>query len=325
MRRITLASCLIIPLTACVQPYNGPLPAGPPLSTQDQMAQTEEQDRVARFQRLAAENNVVSPTVTTTTLPAGSVDFMRGPVPVVRVVFPEKAFFAFDSATPLPESSGILDVIAENMKHDVPDAALTILGHTDAVGTDGYNVDLSRRRAQAVMDALVARGVPASQLTEVAIGKRQPIAPNDDPAGRALNRRVEFLVSPATSANLAAVQQRVVPASYLQLTKADDVHARVPDTDSAAALEYAMVYGAKPSVGPIRAGIVSTNLTPLGGLKLSPTSQDKVAQALPSDSHAALTQAENVHLAPTMPVAPVRLASIEAVKLHSLGSTDKSY
>jgi len=289
------------------------------------MAQTEEQDRVTRFQRLADQSNVTRPTVTETTLPPGSVDFMQGPVPVVRVVFPEKAFFAFDSATPLPESSRILDVIADNMKHDVPDAALTVLGHTDAVGTDAYNIDLSRRRARAVMEALVARGVPASQLTEVAIGKRQPLAPNDNPEGRALNRRVEFLISPATSANLAAVQQVVVPASYLRLSRVEDVHAATPAPTSAAALEYAMVYGVKPGAEPNDAGGGATGLTPMGGLKLSPVSHDQVALNMPQNNSAAMAQASHIHLAPTMPVAPVHLAPISQVNLQELGSSRLTY
>lgn len=289
------------------------------------MAQTEEQDRIARFQRLAAQNNVVSPTVTETMLPSGSVDFMKGPVPVVRVVFPEKAFFAFDSATPLPDSSHILDVIADNMKHDVPDAALTVLGHTDAVGTDAYNIDLSRRRAQAVIDALIARGVPASQLTEVAIGKRLPLVPNDTPEGRALNRRVEFLISPATSANLAAVQQVVVPASYLSLTKAGDIHAAIPAPANAAAMEYAMVYGMQPAPSPNAAGVSGTRLAPIGGLKLSPTSQEQIALTLPNDNHASMAQSEHVHLAPTLPVAPVHLAAVSKVNLQKLSSSNLTY
>lgn|GEM_PF-4771760 len=325
MRRLALTSCLIVPLTACVQPYNAPPPDAPALATQDQMAQTEEQDRVARFRILASQNNLVSPTVTETILLAGSVDFMHGPVPVVRVVFPEKAFFAFDSATPLPGSSRILDVIADNMKHDVPDAALTVLGHTDAVGTDAYNIDLSRRRAQAVIEALTARGVPAKQLTEVAIGKRQPLAPNDNPEGRALNRRVEFLISPATSANLAAVQQVVVPASYLRLTKAYDVHAAVPGSINSTTAEYATVYGLKPTTGPSGTGIGETGLSPLGELKLSPASQEQVAINLPGDDHTKTVQAERVHLAPTMPVVPVHLAPVSKVRLQQLGTSRITY
>ncbi|WP_281701737.1 hypothetical protein, partial [Acetobacter malorum] len=138
LKKSLLSGCCLLLLAGCVQPYSPQgLNAGPHLYSQDDMAKTEQTDRVARFNRLAEANNVVQPSVKEITLPPGSVDFMQGSVPVVRVVFPERAFFAFDSAEPLPQSQGILDVIAYNMKHDVPDAALTVLGHTDAVGTEG--------------------------------------------------------------------------------------------------------------------------------------------------------------------------------------------
>ncbi|MFT8827794.1 OmpA family protein [Acetobacter syzygii] len=282
------------------------------ISTQDQMASTEEQDRVARFNRLADANDVARPTIKEISLPPGSVDFMQGSVPVVRVVFPERAFFAFDSDVPLPQSQGILDVIADNMKHDVPDAALTILGHTDAVGTDGYNIDLSRRRARAVIRALIERGVNPDQLTEVAIGKRQPIASNATTDGRALNRRVEFLISPAMSANLAAVQQYVVPKSYLSLAKADDVRLRQPDADVKPA-QVAMVYRATAK------NTKNTSLAPIGGLALSPT-QDNAALSTPSDLNVKTIAPENVKLAATMPIAPVHLIPPAEVKPRALGS-----
>ena len=281
------------------------------------MAKTEQTDRVARFNRLAEANNVVQPSVKEITLPPGSVDFMQGSVPVVRVVFPERAFFAFDSAEPLPQSQGILDVIAYNMKHDVPDAALTVLGHTDAVGTEGYNIDLSRRRAEAVIKALVIRGVSPSQLTEVAIGKRQPLASNETSDGRALNRRVEFLISPAMSANLAAVQQYVVPKSYLNLSKADDVHLRHLGEDAHPA-QVAMVYRAAAKDAE------KASLAVLGGLKLSPMSNDADAME-PSDSAVGTAKIQDVKLAPTMPVAPVHLIPPADVTPRALGSGTIQY
>lgn len=73
-------------------------------------------------------------------------------------------------------------------------------GHTDSIGNDGYNVDLSARRAQAVADALADRGVGAS-LAVKGYGESQPVAANtikgkDNPAGRQLNRRVELVLPP---------------------------------------------------------------------------------------------------------------------------------
>jgi hypothetical protein len=78
---------------------------------------------------------------------------------------------------------------------------------------------LPRRRAQTVIADLVARGVAADQLSAVAIGKRQPVASNDTAAGRARNRRVEFLVSASLAANLDVVGQRPAAAGSAQVLR----------------------------------------------------------------------------------------------------------
>jgi outer membrane protein OmpA-like peptidoglycan-associated protein len=70
-----------------------------------------------------------------------------------------------------------------------------IEGHTDSRGSDTYNEELSRRRAQAVADALVTRGVPSSRFEILGRGEAVPVASNDSPAGRQQNRRVEIVFS----------------------------------------------------------------------------------------------------------------------------------
>lgn len=303
MRRAMLGLLAMSSLAGCVQPYKGPTLQPQAIATQDQTAGIEEQDRVNRFKRLANIAGVIPPDVEEIVLPSGSVSFMSGPVPVVRVVFSERAFFAFDSAQPLPSSESILDVIAENMRRDVPDAALTILGHTDAIGTDSYNLDLSSRRAASVMQALIDRGVNPAQLSEVAIGKRQPIAPNDTPEGRALNRRVEFLISPALSANLAVVQQRVIPATYFLIENPNNVQARKPIASLDNLASVANVYAAATKVTYTSTKKpTESELVPMGGLPLSPASPQLVAPA------------------PTMPIAPPQLIPPSEVTPRQLGS-----
>ena len=128
-----------------------------------------------------------------------------GPAPVVRLVIPEQVLFATASDQPGPAAKVMLDAIVKQVRADAPDAVLTVLGHTDAVGSDAYNVDLSKRRAATVLRALVTRGLDPDRIGAVAIGKRQPIASNATPEGRARNRRVEFLISDCLAANLAVV------------------------------------------------------------------------------------------------------------------------
>jgi outer membrane protein OmpA-like peptidoglycan-associated protein len=84
------------------------------------------------------------------------------------------------------------DLGADFVKKDYKD--ITVIGHTDNRGTDGFNMRLSRDRAQAVKDRLVAAGVKGSRIATDGKGPSQPIATNDTDEGRTKNRRVEILV-----------------------------------------------------------------------------------------------------------------------------------
>jgi OmpA-OmpF porin, OOP family len=93
-----------------------------------------------------------------------------------------------------PESSGVLDAIAAILKTHRELARIRVEGHTDNVGSAAYNKDLSQRRAQAVVNALGARGISSARLVPAGFGFERPIAPNTSPLGRAKNRRVEFTI-----------------------------------------------------------------------------------------------------------------------------------
>ena len=85
-----------------------------------------------------------------------------------------------------------------------PGLSLQIEGHTDSVGSDEMNQQLSERRADSVRDFLAEQGVPASSMTAKGFGKTQPVASNDTPDGRQKNRRVELVVNGAAIGTAAA-------------------------------------------------------------------------------------------------------------------------
>ncbi len=102
-------------------------------------------------------------------------------------------YFAFNSDAIREESEPTLKEIAEVLRRH-PDWKLQVNGHTDGIGSDQYNLDLSRRRAAAVKDALVKRhGVDAGRLATAGFGKSKPKDTNDTLEGRARNRRVEMV------------------------------------------------------------------------------------------------------------------------------------
>jgi OOP family OmpA-OmpF porin len=92
-----------------------------------------------------------------------------------------------------PESYGTLKEIAAIL-NEVPDVQVKIVGHTDSDGADAANLDLSKRRAASVKNELVKSfGVNGDRLVTDGMGESQPVASNDTPANKALNRRVEFI------------------------------------------------------------------------------------------------------------------------------------
>jgi outer membrane protein OmpA-like peptidoglycan-associated protein len=99
--------------------------------------------------------------------------------------------FAFDSTEILPAARTQLDALADGIKLLAPNSIVTVEGHTDAVGTEAYNLELSRGRARAVRDYLVRRhGIEAARLKTVGYGEGRPVEDADPYA--AVNRRVQF-------------------------------------------------------------------------------------------------------------------------------------
>jgi outer membrane protein OmpA-like peptidoglycan-associated protein len=101
--------------------------------------------------------------------------------------------FATGSAVLVPASGTLLDRVAEVAK-GCP-GTLRVEGHTDSTGDEAANLALSRGRADAVRQALLQRGLPGERLVAEGFGQARPLAPNDTPAGRARNRRIELHVA----------------------------------------------------------------------------------------------------------------------------------
>ncbi|WP_163327937.1 OmpA family protein [Desulfurobacterium thermolithotrophum] len=113
----------------------------------------------------------------------------------VRVVLKDSVLFGFNSYQLKPEAKETLRRLARTLSQN-PDTVIVISGFTDSTGSFDYNVGLSEKRAESVKNELVLNGVDPTRILVFGCGPKKPIAPNNTPEGRALNRRVEILVYP---------------------------------------------------------------------------------------------------------------------------------
>jgi OOP family OmpA-OmpF porin len=103
------------------------------------------------------------------------------------------SFFDFDKAVVKPQYFGEIQNAADTLKEN-PDLYVTLVGHTDSVGTEEYNYGLGLRRAKAVEKKLVEYGVNPGRIRVESMGELNPTYPNDTPANRAKNRRVDIVI-----------------------------------------------------------------------------------------------------------------------------------
>ena len=114
---------------------------------------------------------------------------------LLAVTFKGDVTFDTNSTVVRPGLYTEIDRVA-NVLIKYPGTLIRVEGHTDSVGTEKYNMDLSFRRANSVRDLLGQRGVNISRIETVGFGETMPVATNDTQAGRQLNRRVEIKVAP---------------------------------------------------------------------------------------------------------------------------------
>lgn len=116
-------------------------------------------------------------------------------VEIDEVIVVNNLHFAFNSADLTAADKSVLDTVASKLSQDAPNAKLSLVGFTDSVGSDAYNLKLSERRAMSVANYLVASGVPQANIVAVGgMGEADPVADNASADGRAMNRRVVIAV-----------------------------------------------------------------------------------------------------------------------------------
>jgi OOP family OmpA-OmpF porin len=107
------------------------------------------------------------------------------------VVIQADALFDFDKSVVRPDGKKAIDEALSKL-NGVDIEMVIATGHTDSIGTAAYNQRLSERRANAIKEYLVSKGIPASKITTIGKGKTQPVATNKTAEGRQKNRRVDI-------------------------------------------------------------------------------------------------------------------------------------
>ena len=124
----------------------------------------------------------------------------------ITLDMPGNVTFAFDSATVNTQFYPVLDKVAQTLV-EYDKTVIEVAGHTDSVGSDAYNQQLSERRANSVAAYLATRGVVNSRVVTVGAGEAHPVASNETEEGRAQNRRVEITIVPVTQENVQKAKQ----------------------------------------------------------------------------------------------------------------------
>lgn len=121
------------------------------------------------------------------------VDARGCPLAGERIAIVTNVNFGFDRSEVPPDAKQRLGRVIQLLK-EMPDVDVQIVGYTDDIGTAAYNMALALRRAESVRDYMLGHGIDYRRLSVAGRGKSDPIVSNATPEGRAVNRRVEFVV-----------------------------------------------------------------------------------------------------------------------------------
>jgi OOP family OmpA-OmpF porin len=181
MNAARLAIALVLATACGSQPATSPPQAAPAASVQAEI--DDERSGIPR----ATDDDVALPFTTRTTV-------LENNRPATIVTLPEAVLFDFGSASLRPQAEAALAGVVDLLRRH-PTNQIEVAGHTDAVGTAAFNQSLSQHRAAAVVDWLVAHGVPRDRLRPVGYGATRPVAGNATDEERRRNRRVELTFS----------------------------------------------------------------------------------------------------------------------------------
>ena len=123
----------------------------------------------------------------------------------ITLDMPGGVTFAFNSSDHA-EFYPVLDKVAATLK-EFDKTVIEVAGHTDSVGSDAYNQQLSERRASSVASYLASHGVMHTRIVTVGAGEAHPVATNETEEGRAQNRRVEITIVPVTEDSVQKAKQ----------------------------------------------------------------------------------------------------------------------
>ena len=154
----------------------------------------EQRAAAASADAAAAQANAADAQAQAAQLQQQLMDLRARPTERGALVTLGDVLFEFNRADIKATGHNELRKLAEFLKKH-PDRQVLIEGHTDDIGSNAYNENLSRRRAEAVANALAALGVPSPRVTAVGYGESYPVAANTTDTNRALNRRVEVYIS----------------------------------------------------------------------------------------------------------------------------------